>query len=139
MGSCTRGSSSTSRSTSRSTRSSSRSTSSSSSRRDKKVLKVRQRLLRRMRPGVNNLFTFLGVFGVISGIISFAAFDSLYQFIMKKQMVVKEGSYSYDMWKTTPIPMFNKIYYFNCTNVSACKYNSPAYVSLPHFHLADPA
>jgi len=69
-----------------------------------------------MRPGVNNLFTFLGVFGVISGIISFAAFDSLYQFIMKKQMVVKEGSYSYDMWKTTPIPMFNKVYYFNCTN-----------------------
>ena len=37
-----------------------------------------------MRPGISNLFTFLGAFGVISGIISFAAFGSLYQFIMKK-------------------------------------------------------
>ena len=31
-------------------------------------------------------------------------------------MVVKEGSYSYSMWQKTPIPMYNKIYYFNCTN-----------------------
>ena len=31
-------------------------------------------------------------------------------------MVVEEGSYSYSMWQKTPIPMYNKIFYFNCTN-----------------------
>ena len=40
-------------------------------------------------------------------------------------MVVEEGSYSYSMWQKTPIPMYNKIYYFNCTNAhDVMKYNS---------------
>merc|ERR1719204_3069111 len=29
------------------------------------------------------------------------------------------------MWQKTPIPMYNKIYYFNCTNAhDVMKYNS---------------
>ena len=36
--------------------------------------------------------------------------------LLLQQMVVEEGSYSYSMWQKTPIPMYNKIYYFNCTN-----------------------
>jgi hypothetical protein len=31
-------------------------------------------------------------------------------------MEIKPGSYSYDMWVDLPIPMYMKIYYFNCTN-----------------------
>ena len=31
-------------------------------------------------------------------------------------MEVREDSYSYDLWKTTPIPMYMSVYYFNCTN-----------------------
>jgi len=70
-------------------------------------------------------FEFLGCFAILSGIISFAAYDSLYSYIMKLQMVVEEGSYSYSMWQKTPIPMYNKIYYFNCTNAhDVMKYNS---------------
>jgi len=61
-------------------------------------------------------FGFMGVFAVLSGIVSLTAYDSLYGYIMKMQMVVEEGSYSYSMWQATPIPMYNKIYYFNCTN-----------------------
>ena len=35
---------------------------------------------------------------------------------LAKYMVLEEGSLSYDMWKELPIPMYTKVYYFNCTN-----------------------
>lgn len=31
-------------------------------------------------------------------------------------MEVQPGSYSYDMWEETPIPMYMSVYYYNCTN-----------------------
>jgi hypothetical protein len=31
-------------------------------------------------------------------------------------MEIRPGSYSYDMWKDLPIPMYMRVYYFNCTN-----------------------
>jgi len=33
-----------------------------------------------------------------------------------QQMEIRPGSYSYDMWKDLPIPMYMRVYYFNCTN-----------------------
>jgi len=61
-------------------------------------------------------FGVLGLFAVISGIFTFVFYDDLYHYIMKTQMQVKENSYSYDLWKETPIPMYMSVYYFNCTN-----------------------
>ncbi len=31
-------------------------------------------------------------------------------------MVVAPGSMSYEMWSELPMPMYMKVYYFNCTN-----------------------
>ena len=41
-------------------------------------------------------------------------------------MVVYNGSFSYDMWLTTPIPMYNKVYYFNVTNAEEVNVNKSA-------------
>jgi len=37
-------------------------------------------------------------------------------FILEQKLVVKPGSMSYEMWEELPIPMYTKIYFFNCTN-----------------------
>ena len=33
-----------------------------------------------------------------------------------QQMIVEEGSTSYEMWESLPIPMYMKLFYFNITN-----------------------
>ena len=52
-------------------------------------------------------------------------YDIQYSFILNiffmksllfKSMVVSEGSYSFEMWSDLPMPMYMRVYYFNCTN-----------------------
>merc|ERR1740131_753370 len=54
----------------------------------------------------------LGVLGILMGSLT----PVIFNVIMKSQLQVQPGSYSYDIWKDLPIPMYMKIYYFNLTN-----------------------
>jgi len=60
----------------------------------------------------------LGGMGLVSGAIMLISFKPLFDFILKKQLVLTEDSFSYDMWKELPedLKMFNKLYYYNVTN-----------------------
>jgi len=62
------------------------------------------------------LFLTLGLLGIFSGILTITLYPKLYAAIMKSQMEVYEGSTSYEMWKDLSIPMYMRIFYFNCTN-----------------------
>jgi len=60
----------------------------------------------------------LGGMGLVSGAIMLISFNPLFDFILKKQLVLTEDSFSYDMWKELPedLKMFNRLYYYNVTN-----------------------
>jgi len=64
------------------------------------------------------IFYILGGIGLISGVLMVATFNPLFDFILEKQLVLSEDSFSYDMWKELPddLKMYNKLYYFNVTN-----------------------
>jgi len=64
----------------------------------------------------SHLMIGLGVFGIFSGTITAIFYDDLYHYIMKQQMAISNGSYSYDLWVETPIDMYMKVYYFDCVN-----------------------
>merc|ERR1712080_537202 len=63
-----------------------------------------------------HILTGFGIFGILLGSLTLAFYDDLYMYILKKKLVVTPGSMSYQMWESLPIPMYTKVYYFNCTN-----------------------
>jgi len=58
----------------------------------------------------------LGLLGVLMGALSFIFYGDIYDAIFEKAMVVTPGSYSFEMWSELDMPMYMKVYYFNCTN-----------------------
>lgn len=61
---------------------------------------------------------FIGAIGIIFGGVFLIAFDPIYDAIIETQLVLTEGSYSYDLWKELPedLRMEMKLYYYNVTN-----------------------
>jgi len=57
-----------------------------------------------------------GVLHFVVGTILFVFYDDVYSLIFTKMMVLKEGSYSFEMWSELVVPMYMSIYVFNCTN-----------------------
>ena len=47
-------------------------------------------------------------------------------------MKVTYGTYSFDMWRETPIPMYMSVYYFNCTNAEEIMDDSYNIVNSTH-------
>ena len=47
-------------------------------------------------------------------------------------MEVTYGTYSFDMWRETPIPMYMSVYYFNCTNAEEIMDNSYNIINATH-------
>jgi len=72
----------------------------------------------------NHLIAGLGLFGIISGTVTLLVYDDLYNYILKQQLTLKDGSYSFDLWAKTPIDMYMKVYYFNCVNAEEVMKNS---------------
>merc|ERR1711892_18165 len=70
----------------------------------------------RMFSYCSHIVTGLGLLGALTGTLTVIFYQDLYDAILKGQLAIREGSYRYDLWRKAPIPMFNKIYLFNCTN-----------------------
>ena len=47
-------------------------------------------------------------------------------------MKVTYGTYSFDMWRETPIPMYMSVYYFNCTNAEEIMDDSYNIINATH-------
>ncbi|CAL4061424.1 unnamed protein product [Meganyctiphanes norvegica] len=43
-------------------------------------------------------------------------YQAMFDAILKSQLEVKEGSRTYEMWQTTPIPLYLKVTFYNLTN-----------------------
>jgi len=65
---------------------------------------------------IGHIVTGFGLLGVLLGSLTLAFYDDLYMYILTQKLVLTPGSMSYEMWETLPIPMYTKIYFFNCTN-----------------------
>ena len=74
-----------------------------------------------------------GVVGLISGVVLLASFSPMYDAILKAQLIVSEGSYSYDLWSELPdeLPMYMRIYYFNITNSEEIEKRTETYRPKP--------
>jgi len=59
------------------------------------------------------------VFGIVTLLCNKTIFDSLLQ----SQLVVQEGTKTYDAWKQTPIPVYTKFYFFNMLNAEDFEQN----------------
>lgn len=64
----------------------------------------------------NVLFGTLGFVFISSGIALLMSFNTLFEHIVKKNMVITPDSYILEYWKTPPIPIYAKFYLFNITN-----------------------
>lgn len=49
-----------------------------------------------------------------------------------QQMKVTYGTFSFDMWRETPIPMYMSVYYFNCTNAEEIMDDSYNIINATH-------
>jgi len=58
----------------------------------------------------------IGLFGLLTGILSITLYSKLYDAIFESYMIVEPGSMSYEMWEELPLPMYMKVFYYNCTN-----------------------
>lgn len=60
------------------------------------------------------------VVAVLATVLSVAMLAGGYNAILNsaihEELVIKEGSKAYDMWKATPVPLYLKLYVFNLTN-----------------------
>ena len=74
-----------------------------------------------------------GAIGVISGVVLLASFSPMYDAILEAQLIVSEGSYSYDLWAELPdeLPMYMRIYYFNITNSEEIENRTSTYKPKP--------
>jgi len=66
----------------------------------------------------------LGAFGIISGAVTAIFYNKFYAFIMKQQLAIEEGSYSFGLWEETPIDMYMRVYYFDCVNAEEVMKNN---------------
>jgi len=65
------------------------------------------------------LCAIVGIFFIIGGSISVPVFDTFYQNQINNNLILKNGSAAYNGWSgiTTNLPLYNKMYVFNYTNV----------------------
>ncbi|KAG8180256.1 hypothetical protein JTE90_019537 [Oedothorax gibbosus] len=58
----------------------------------------------------------LGGTALIATFVILVAFPSFYQKELEKRMTLKNNTALYDVWKDLPIPIYQKLYFFNVTN-----------------------
>jgi len=49
--------------------------------------------------------------------------ETIYSSLLRSQLVVKEGTKTFDAWKKTPIPVYTKFYFFNMLNADDFQIN----------------
>jgi len=59
------------------------------------------------------------IFGVITLICNQTIFDNL----LNSQLIVREGTNTFDAWKETPIPVYTKFYFYNMLNADDFQIN----------------
>ncbi|XP_054718226.1 scavenger receptor class B member 1-like isoform X2 [Uloborus diversus] len=58
----------------------------------------------------------VGAFLAIIGIIFFLCFPVIFNFLLKKQIALKNGTIGYNVWQDIPLPIYQRLYFFNITN-----------------------
>lgn len=58
----------------------------------------------------------LGLFLALAGGILSIFWPRICDEILDKELILKDGSLSYKMWKVTPVPLYLRVFMFNCTN-----------------------
>merc|ERR1711892_1121120 len=76
----------------------------------------------------SHIVTGLGLLGALTGTLTVIFYQDLYDAILKGQLAISEGSYSYDLWRKAPIPMFNK---------TSLSYFTPDLCRPIHFNFAE--
>ena len=61
---------------------------------------------------------------VALGLSCYFGLNALIKYEIKKKLVLREGSYAYDMWKDIPFPIEYSIYMFNLTNPWAFEHDN---------------
>ncbi|XP_046389878.1 sensory neuron membrane protein 2-like isoform X2 [Ischnura elegans] len=57
------------------------------------------------------------VFLIVGCVLGFAVFPNIIQQMVAENVILKEGTQAWDVWKKLPIPMNFEVYFFNVTNV----------------------
>ncbi|XP_015916683.1 scavenger receptor class B member 1 isoform X2 [Parasteatoda tepidariorum] len=58
----------------------------------------------------------IGAFLAIIGIIFFLCFPVIFNFLLKKQIAIQNGTIGYNVWQDIPLPITQRLYFFNITN-----------------------
>ncbi|XP_013772957.1 scavenger receptor class B member 1-like [Limulus polyphemus] len=58
----------------------------------------------------------VGIALLVLGLILLYCFPLIFSYIIQKNLPLAKGSMSYKLWKDIPLPLYQKIYFFNVTN-----------------------
>lgn len=58
----------------------------------------------------------IGAFLAIVGIIFFLCFPVIFNYLLKQQMALTNGTLGYTVWQDIPLPITQRLYFFNITN-----------------------
>ncbi|XP_076316219.1 LOW QUALITY PROTEIN: scavenger receptor class B member 1-like [Tachypleus tridentatus] len=58
----------------------------------------------------------IGLAVLVFGLALLFSFPVLFRYLLYKNLPLKNGSISYEMWKSIPIPIHQRVYFFNMTN-----------------------
>lgn len=58
----------------------------------------------------------IGALLVVLGTIFFLCFPVIFNVLLKEQVALHNGSIGFEVWKDVPLPIFQRLYFFNITN-----------------------
>ncbi|KAF8792247.1 scavenger receptor class B member 1-like isoform X2 [Argiope bruennichi] len=61
-------------------------------------------------------FLSIGALLVVLGVIFFLCFPVIFNTLLKQQISLKNGTLGYKVWQDIPLPIYQRLYFFNITN-----------------------
>lgn len=58
----------------------------------------------------------VGAFLAILGIIFYLCFPVIFNYLLKQQIALHNGTIGYNVWQDIPLPIYQRLYFFNITN-----------------------
>ncbi|CAL1271603.1 unnamed protein product [Larinioides sclopetarius] len=58
----------------------------------------------------------IGALLVVFGVIFFLCFPVIFNTLLKQQISLKNGTIGYNVWQDIPLPIYQRLYFFNITN-----------------------